>query len=144
MNRTAIVLFVISSTAPAAPVPKEAKVPEKVQGTWKVESLIAFGQPVQLTDQHWTLDATGALNYHAGPTPPDGAEKYAFLEFDIREKTVDFRYNGSTFDYPGLVELRGDTLKICIAMKDDPARPKAIEAGPSVSFWTLKRVKEKK
>jgi len=145
MNRlSALALILIATTLVAAPVPKEVKNEQKFEGTWQLESVIAFGRPVNFGggNQHWTLDAEGNLKSHNGPVPPENAKAYIQLVIDPKMKTLDYKYTQQgNPSYPGMYEMTGDTLKISCNLKGTNVRPAGVEAGPDVYLWTLKRVR---
>ncbi len=144
---SAITLLAFSSALAAAPVPKEVKKAEKFEGTWQVESTVAFGRLVNVgaANQHWTLDAEGNMKSHNGPTVPDNALSSVRFVIDPKLKTLDYTYtNGNNPPYPGTYELTGDTLKVSCNIKGTGNRPTTTEPGPDVYVWTLKRVKEGK
>lgn len=139
----AIALLVIPSTLLAAPVPKEVKNEARTEGTWQLESLMAFGRPEGIGGaQHWTLDAEGDVSAHQGPVPPANGIKDFRLGFEPKTKAVDCIYaSGPNAPYPGMYELTGDTLKVCCNLKGTGVRPTSVDAGPDVYLWTFNRVK---
>jgi uncharacterized protein (TIGR03067 family) len=141
----ALALLALPSLLLAAPVPKEVKKEEKTEGTWQMESLLAYGRPINFgagNQQHWTIDAEGQVISHQGPVPPENGRKAFQLVFEPKAKAVDYKYtNGNTTSYPGVYDLTGDTLKICCHMKGQGVRPTTVDAGPDVYLWTFKRVK---
>lgn len=140
----AIALVALSSSLLAAPVPREVKKEEKFEGTWQIESTVAFGRLVNVgaANQHWTLDAEGNMKSHNGPVVPENARSYIQLVIDPKAKTLDYKYTqGNNPIYPGTYELTGDTLKVCCNLKGNGSRPTTAESGPDVYLWTLKRVK---
>ena len=138
MKRLAILILAISMTQlTAAPVPKELKNNDSIQGTWKVESLILFGQP-GTESLYWSIDADGNLDRHSDPVPPANTIRSIILKQNRAAKTLDFCAGPMTF--PGTYRLSGDTLEYCIAMQGQ-ARPATIGATPAKYLWTLTRVK---
>ena len=148
MSRLAtLALVALSSSLLAAPVPREVKKEEKFEGTWRVESTVAFGRLVNVgaANQHWTLDDVGNMKSHNGPVVPENARSYIQLVIDPKAKTIDYKYTqGNNPVYPGTYDLTGDTLKVCCNFKGTGNRPTTAESGPDVYLWTLKRVKEDK
>ena len=132
----AIVLFV-APVAVAAPIPKELKNEGKLEGTWKVEALSTNGQPSDPFNTYWAIDAEGILTRHDEAKPPAAKSPIRF-KHDRATKAVDYTVNGR--NYPGLYELRGDTLKFCFNMNAQD-RPKAIGEGQDLNLWTFTRVK---
>ena len=147
MRSAAPALLLIAPALLAAPVPKEVKAEVKPEGTWRLESLSAYGRPVETGVQqreHWTLAADGNVHVHTGPVPrPAGWRGHFELVFDPKAKTVDYHTtNGGNLNYPGVYELTADTLKICCNHKENKGvRPTTADAGPDVYIWTFQRVK---
>ena len=139
MMRFALLLIAIcAGSSPAAPVPKELKNNDKIQGTWKVESLVNFGKP-STENLYWTIDAEGNLSRHPDPdNPAKNIPRLVVLKQDRETKSLDYVSGQTT--YLGLYRLQGDTLEFCLA-RQGAERPTAIEATPNNYFWTLKRVK---
>ncbi len=138
MRRFAIFFSaVFAGQLSAAPVPKELKTNDVIQGTWKVESIVIFGQP-STEHLYWSIDASGNLDRHSDPVPPANTVSSIILKQDRAIKTLDYCSGQLTF--LGTYRLRGDTLEFCLA-KQGEARPAAIEATPATYLWTLIRVK---
>ena len=134
----ALTLLLATSVLSAAPVPKELKNSDKIQGTWKVESLVNFGKP-STENLYWTIDAEGNLSRHPDPdNPANNMPRLVVLKQDRETKSLDYVSGQTT--YLGLYRLQGDTLEFCLA-RQGAERPTAIEATPNNYFWTLKRVK---
>ncbi len=123
----------------AAPVPKEIKNEGKLEGTWKVEALSTNGQEAGQKGTFWTIDAEGMLTLHGAPKPPVTNSEITF-KYDMRTKAIEYTSIAGSRNYPGLYELKGDTLKLCFTLTDQ-TRPKAVEAGPDLNLWTFTRVK---
>lgn len=141
----ALVCLVVSAAfSVAAPVPKEVKKDDKFEGTWKIESLNAFGRVVQFggaNNQHWTLDAEGNMKTHQGPVALEAAKSFVQLAFDPKLKTVEYKYtNGNNINYPGVYELAGDSLKVCCNLRGTGTRPANTDPATDSYIWTLKRV----
>ncbi len=132
-----LALAVIACPLHAAPVPKELKKDQTLQGTWKVESIVIFGQP-SAENLYWTIDTEGNLIRHSDPIAPANAARTIVLKQDLATKSLDYLAGHMTF--LGVYRLGGDTLEFCLA-KQGEARPAAIEATPRTYLWTLKRVK---
>ena len=140
MRLLAAMLFAFA-TLPivAAPVPKEVRNEGKLEGTWKVEALSTNGQEAGQKGTFWTIDAEGMLTLHGAPKPPEANSQITF-KYDTRTKAIDYTSIAGNRNYPGLYELKGDTLKLCFTLTDQ-TRPKAVEAGPDLNLWTFSRVK---
>lgn len=133
----AMLLACSASASRAAPVPKELKKDEKIQGTWKVESLVNLGRP-STENLFWTIDADGGLSRHTDLAAPGDGPRSVVLKQDRATKALD--YVSGNLTYFGLYRLNGDTLEFCLANQGQE-RPAAIEAKPTNYLWTLKRVK---
>ncbi len=146
MMRSASIALLISAPALlAAPVPEEVRKGAPYAGTWRLESLVAFGDRVEFSDaapQYVTLDYHGGMIYHVGPVVPEKAEVYAHLAFAAKTDAVDFRFTGDD-DYfrPGKGTLKGDLLKLSFNFKETGVRPATTDAGAEVFVWTLRRMK---
>ena len=138
MRRAVLVVLSFATLAYAAPVPKELKQGAKLEGTWKVESLSTDGQPAGQEGSFWTIDDAGMLTHHSEAKPPAKHSKITF-KYDPGTKDVDYTIISGSRNYPGVFELRGDTLKICFQLNDQ-TRPKTVEAGKDLNLWTFKRV----
>ena len=138
MNRFAIFFSaVFAGQLFTAPVPKELKTNDTIQGTWKIESIVIFGQP-STEHLYWSIDAAGNLVRHSEPVAPMNADQSIVLKQDRAAKSLDFCTGYMTF--LGTYRLSGDTLEFCLAKQNEP-RPAGIEATPATYLWTLKRVK---
>ncbi len=145
-------VLVLAAPLMAAPVPKEVRNAGTTQGIWKLESLVAYGRPVDLggnqhwNNQHWTIDAEGNMKTHNGPVAPGATLSYVRLVIDPKTKTLDYTYTQGNHPpaHPGTYELTADTFKVSCNLKGTGARPTTTEPGPDVYVWTLKRVKEEK
>ena len=134
-------LFLIAFSAgesSAAPVPKEIRNEAKLEGTWKVEALSTNGQP-STANGYWTIDAEGMLTLHSDPKPPAAHSQITF-KYDMATKAIEYTSIAGNRNYPGLYDLKGDTLKMCYTLTDQ-TRPKSVESGPDLNLWTFVRVK---
>jgi len=131
----------------AAPVPKaKAKDEELIVGTWQVENF-DFGPgapvpPIDFKQINLAFKTDGKLAMTMGDMPrKEGAYK---LDPAAKVKAIDMtEANGRVS--PGIYELDGDTLKICIAEGADAVRPTEMKpGGMRGAVVTLKRVKEEK
>ena len=123
----------------AAPVPKELAWPANatLDGTWEFVSATYGGNPDASYDgAKWVLEkdgkATRILRGDSG-TP-------ASFKIDPKTKPTafDWTIHGSTF--PGILEIKGDTLTVALALSGD--RPTEF-AGQSVYVFTMKKAKGK-
>ena len=136
MLRSFVFLLLAVPLAFAAPVPKEVRNGAILEGTWKVLALSTNGQPSEPHSAYWTIGAEGTLTRHDEAKPP-AAESPIRFKHDRATKAVDYAVNGR--NYPGLYELRGDTLKFCFNMNAQD-RPRAIGEGQHLNLWTFARV----
>ena len=139
MMRIAILFIFAATPLFAAPVPKELKNEGKLEGTWKVEALSTSGQEGGQKGTYWTIDAKGMLTLHGAAKPPEAHSQITF-KYDTGTKAIDYTSIPGNRNYPGLYELKGDTLKLCFTLTDQ-TRPKQVEAGPDLNLWTFTRVK---
>jgi len=139
MRRAAMVVFAFAVTAlSAAPVPKELKHGVKLEGTWKVESVSTDGKPAGQEGSYWTIDEAGMLTHHSESNAPAQHSNITF-KYDPGTKAIDYTSVPASRNYPGIYELRGDTLKICFQLNDQ-TRPKTVGAGKDLNLWTFERV----
>ena len=139
MKALAVVALVAQACAlVAAPVPKELKHGAKLEGTWKVESLSTNGQPAGQEGSFWTIEDAGMLTLHSEAKPPAGHSDITF-KYDGCTKAIDYTSIAGNRNYPGIFELRGDTLRFCFQLNDQ-TRPKTVEAGKDLNLWTFKRI----
>ena len=139
MRWAATVVLAFAATALcAAPVPKELKHGVKLEGTWKVVSLSTHGQPAGQEGSYWTIDDAGMLTLHSEAKPPARNSDITF-KYDPGTKAIDYTSVAGNRNFPGIFELRGDTLKFCFQLNDQ-TRPKTVEAGKDLNLWTFKRV----
>lgn len=132
----------------AAPIPKPKEKPkdeEAILGTWQVEKF-DFGPgvpapPLDFTQMQFAFATEGRMTMTIGALPP----KTSVFKLDpaAKLKTIDVSESGRVA--PGIYELDGDTLKLCIADGKDAARPMEMKAeGGRTIVVMLKRVKEEK
>ncbi len=133
MNRIAVVLIACFGwQIHAAPVPKELKHNAKLEGTWKVESLLTHGQPAGQEGSFWTIDNAGMLTHHGEAKPPAKHSEITFV-YNPGTKYVDYTIISGNRNYPGLFERHGDTLKFCFQLNDQ-TRPKTVEGGKDLNL----------
>ena len=139
MRRVAVVLIAfLGWQTHAAPVPKELKHSAKVEGTWKVKSLSTNGQPAGQEGSYWTIDDAGMLMHHSESKTPARHSDITF-KYDPGTKAINYASVAGNRNFPGIFELRGDTLKFCFQLNDQ-TRPKVVGAGKDLNLWTFKRV----
>ncbi len=136
----------------AAPVPKEkpaVKDEEAIVGTWSFEKFDTGdengpgGPPAdQLAKIRLEFMKDGKMTISRGEP---GKEKNGTYKLDpsAKVKTIDFIDERRTS--PGIYELNGDTLKLCIAEGNNAVRPTEMKPdGKRIAVVTLKRVKDDK
>ena len=136
----AIALLCFTAPLYAAPVPKEVKKEQKLEGTWQVTGLVTNGQDSAQGTSYWTIDAEGGLFLHSEPTAPSGQTARIRMKYDPSTKAVEYTdVNPPNRNYPGLYEISDDVLKISFTLTDQ-TRPKAVVGGQDLNLWTFKRV----
>ncbi len=139
MMRRAFALLLVASSVCAAPVPKEVRKAETLQGTWNVVALnsdVEYGNG-QL---HWTIDSEGNLYKHSGVDFVKPPTDEIHIAFNPKTKGVDYTQPNGMRNYFGIYRLTGDTLTLCFRLTGD-ARPTAVAAGPDLNLWIMKRVR---
>ena len=130
----------------AAPIPKaKVKDEDAIVGTWQVEKFdFGPGTPVQqidFTKMKVAFEAEGKMSVTMGDLQQK--ERTYKLDPAAKVKAIDISSVGRTA--PGIYELNGDSLKICIAEGADAVRPTVMKPdGRRIAVRTLKRVKEEK
>ena len=130
----------------AAPIPKgKVKDEDALVGLWQVEKL-DFGPgapaiPLDVTQMKFEFKAGGKMAMTMGEMPAKEGEYK--LDPAAKVKTIDLTENDRLV--PGIYELDGDTLKMCIAEGQNAARPAEMKPdGRNVAVVTLKRIKDEK
>jgi uncharacterized protein (TIGR03067 family) len=120
----------------AAPIPKDFKpANEPLDGTWEFVSATYGGNPDTTYDgAKWVLGKDGkATRFLRGDTGTDAAYK---VDAKAKPMAFDWTISGSTF--PGIVQVKGDTLTVALALSGE--RPTEF-AGTSVYVFTMKKAK---
>ena len=138
----AIVVGLVAAPIPKAKPPKDE---EAIQGTWQIDKF-DLGQgvpvpPLDFTQMRFTFKSGGKLTMSMGDMPlKEGEYK---LDPAAKVKEIDMTESGRVA--PGIYELEGDALKICIAEGKNAVRPTEMKPdGKRIAVITLKRVKEEK
>lgn len=142
------VLFASGAALIAAPVPKEkpaVKDEDAILGTWSFEKIDIGGDvkgPPQeeLGKMRLEFKKDGKMTMSRGEA---GKEKNGTYKLDpsAKVKTIDLIDERRTS--PGIYELNGDTLKLCIAEGNNAVRPTEMKPdGKRIAVVTLKRVKD--
>jgi uncharacterized protein (TIGR03067 family) len=136
--------FFLISILGAAPAPKDTD-QEKIQGTWKLESVESRGQVFIEQYKDWTFNIKDdKLTIKVGDRV---TKEYTIkIDPDKKPKTVDLtrEIGGRTVTELGIYELDGDTWKMC----NDEAgimRPTeyGTKEGTQLEVIVMKRVKNK-
>ena len=144
-------VLVACGLAVAAPVPKAKDTAKKdedaIQGVWKLEKFDIGGAvpfpPGALQAIHYTFKDGNLGVTHAGQL----REKQGTYKLDptAKLKAIDLTEGGNGRTTPGIYELDGDTLKVCLAQGPTPVRPTEFKAdGMGVTVVTFKRVADEK
>ncbi len=120
---------------------KEKKADDPLAGTWKVSALVANGQEREQAKGSTYTFADGKVTMKG-----QRGERVSTYKLDTSKKpaTIDLtaqggERNGQTTK--GIYEVKGDEVKLCIALMPDAERPKAFAsaADSGQAFITLKR-----
>ena len=136
----------------AAPVPKVKPIDEDtIVGVWQVVAIdLAPGVPIPPIDHKQTrfeFKAGGKFKISGKKVIPKG-EMPAYegeykLDPTAKAKAIDMTHKGRVL--PGIYELDGDSLKICVDEGDNSVRPTEMKPDcPHAAVATLKRIKDEK
>ena len=119
----------------AAPVPKDFKPANAgLEGTWEFVSATTGGNPDTSYDgAKWVLSKDGKAVRHVRG---DGGTEAAYTA-DLTGKTKAFDWMVSGTTWPGLYEIKGDTLTVALGLADRPTE----FGGQSVYVFTMKKAK---
>lgn len=143
-------LLLACGLALAAPIPKDKDKPKKdedaIQGVWQLDAIDAGpgvpapppgGPMIRFTFKD------GKLEVSMGGQPMGKQGDYK-LDPAAKPKSIDLVEGGGQ-NAPGIYELDGDTLKICLAEGQNAVRPTEFKPdGKRVVVVTFKRVKDEK
>jgi uncharacterized protein (TIGR03067 family) len=136
-------LIVVLGSLSAAPAPEEKDL-EKIQGTWKLESVESQGQLLIEQYKDWTFNIKDdKLTIKIGERVHN--EYTIKIDPNKKPKTIDLiRKNGDqTLTETGIYELDGDTWKVC---NDDSGATRPTEYGTKegsrLELIMMKRVKQ--
>lgn len=142
--------FALLGLAFAAPIPKDKDKPKKdedaIQGTWQLDTIDLGGVAPPAGQDLKTIRFTfkeGKLSVSrmGGPDKKEGEYK---IDPTTKPKNLDLTESGGRLS-PGIYELNGDTLKICIAEGQNPVRPTEFKSnGPQNAVVVFKRVTDEK
>jgi uncharacterized protein (TIGR03067 family) len=151
MNRVVGLLLALLFAPPldAAPVPKALKNPRPLDGTWKVTDWhYSAAHPHLDDDITWTIEGeTLTVTWTKAETPSGvaaNATRTITRPAGGAGNAVDFtiRYGDGTPTSvrPAVVELGGDTLKLCMSTTHNGPRPSECKPADGAILYVLKRV----
>jgi uncharacterized protein (TIGR03067 family) len=123
---TLILLIVPGFTAP---VPKERAVPlpRQMHGQWAIQQRIRAGQDANDQVTRWTIKE-GEIQVTASPTSSLQVWKFSV---DLSRKPAEIRIYNETTEFPGIVQVEGNTLRIAYNYTGEP-RPTTFEGREGV------------
>ena len=138
-----LILVAAAANLTAGPIPKEkpkSKDIEAIQGTWAIVEVDGRVQPTDATPIRFTLK-DGKFKVSSGDQDKKNGEYK--LDPEASPKSIDLI--GEVHVSPGIYELDGDKLKVCIAEGTGAIRPTEMKAdGKRIAVMTFKRVKADK
>jgi uncharacterized protein (TIGR03067 family) len=143
------IAFAFSAFTVAAPVPKAIKKGSDLDGTWEWTELSVRGRKHDLIyKERWVISGEKlTLEYvdvGNGVPSSKGQPDFSLKKAEKVDNGVDFvtqGHNGRPPNIrPGLYELDGDTLKVCLSDFGGPRRPSRCEADKDNFFYMFKRV----
>ena len=136
-------LILVLGSLIAAPAPEEKDL-EKIQGTWKLESVESQGQVFIEQYKEWTFNIKDdKLTIKIGDKVHN--EYTIKIDPDKKPKTIDLirKAGDQTLTETGIYELDGDTWKVC---NDDSGATRPTEYGTKegtrLELIMMKRVKQ--
>jgi len=136
-------LILVLGSLIAAPAPEEKDL-EKIQGTWKLESVESQGQVFIEQYKEWTFNIKDdKLTIKIGDKVHN--EYTIKIDPDKKPKTIDLirKAGDQTLTETGIYELDGDTWKVC---NDDSGATRPMEYGTKegtrLELIMMKRVKQ--
>ena len=142
MRFTLLTLACTGVSVLAAPVPKELRKSDKLEGQWELVSLEARGRVVTPLKQRWRIEADkitieGNLpNAALRPRPP------LAIKVDAAASPRALDYNVGPAQRPAIYEVDGDTLKILMNVTVADERPKEMKPDDKTVLYVFQRVKE--
>ena len=136
-------LLAAAPFAIAAPVPKELKKEEKLDGVWELISLESFGQTRVPPKQRWKFEGEkivveqGIPNGAARVRPPVTIK----VDAGALPKSLDYNAGGERNMRPAIYEVDGDTLRILLNARSTD-RPKLMKSDEAFVMYVFKRVQE--
>ena len=140
-----LAVFAFALALSAAPIPKaKPKDEDTIVGIWQVDA-IDFGPgvpapPVDFKQMRFEFKAGGKMAMTMGDMPANESEFK--LDPAAKVKAIDI---GNGRVSPGIYELDGDNLKICLAEGTNTVRPTKMKPeAMRITVITFKRVKVEK
>ena len=146
---TAVGVLVACGLTVAAPLPKTKEKPkdqDAIQGVWQLDKFDIGGAgqvPPGIESVRFTFkDGKLTVSRNGMEDAKQGEYK---LDPTAKPKAIDLVEPNGSRNTPGIYELDGDTLKICIAEGQNAVRPTAFKPdGMRMPVVTFKRVTEAK
>jgi uncharacterized protein (TIGR03067 family) len=147
--RIAVAVTVLSlSTAVIAMSQGQMEI-ELLQGKWKVTKLIKRGE-LMAAEQAARMSLDFAKDRVTLVSRGDDRRSFSFkIDSTKKPKQIDLTADSGQFKgqtAPGIYQLNGDSLVLCLPHDDNKSRPDAFESlggvAPSRMLFTLQRVKE--
>ena len=144
MIRLATVALLLATTAGlAAPVPKEVRKCDSLNGVWEVTSIEIFGRPGAIPmKQRWKIENNAITVEQSVPNAAARFLPPIAIKVNGAAKPPSLDYNtGAAMPRAAIYEVDGDTLKIMMNMRG-AERPKDMKPDDSSVLYVFKRVKE--
>ena len=144
MMRLALLLSALGSASLAAPVPKELKNSNRLEGTWEVVEFRMNGQETEIyKGARWKIGQEAIdIEYPEAIRAryPSVSNKINGVDRSASPKCLDYtNYLGQ--DRKAIYDIVGDKMILSIPT-ETPDRPKVFQADETNLFYTFKRVKE--
>ncbi len=141
--RVLALLLILPALSSAAPVPKETKGADKLDGLWELTTLQYHGQASSIPQgMKWKIEGekvtVNLTGQNAGAAPATYTIK---LDPAAKSRTLDWHNELDKTTHPAIYEVEGDSLKLLMATAGNE-RPKILKAGDKAVLYTFKRVKE--
>ena len=143
--RALVAVLLLVLPALGAPVPKEVKRAEKLDGLWAITAMETFGRPQPVVKQHWRIegDKLTVERLIVGDATPRPRPSIAIkVDASTIPKSLDYNTGRAAAARLAIYEVDGDTLRILMAASRVGERPKEMKADDRTMLYTFKRVKE--
>ena len=142
--RAIVTILLSASLAGAAPVPKELKNANQLEGTWEVVEFRMNGQETEAyKGARWKIGKESIdIEYPEAIRAryPSVSNKINGVDKSASPKCLDYtNYLGQ--DRKAIYDIVGDKMILSIPT-EPPARPKVFQADETNLYYTFKRVKE--